>query len=177
MIGVGIGFIIAKQTVSKEEILIQEPKKFDPLNTTYTIDGQQITLINGMFEKEIASSTAKMIIKKWNEPVSGDINNDGINDASFILTQENGGSGIFYYIVSAINDNIKNESIGTNGILLGDRIAPQNVSIENGVILVNYADRKKDEPMVTKPSVGVSRYFVFDGKFLKEKTASTTNTK
>jgi hypothetical protein len=46
---------------------------------------------------------------------------------------------------------------GTNAIFLGDRIAPQSTVIEDGKIIVNYADRKPDEPFTIQPTVGVSK--------------------
>jgi hypothetical protein len=42
---------------------------------------------------------------------------------------------------------------------LGDRIAPQNISINNGLIVVNYAERKSGEPMSAQPSIGVTKTF------------------
>jgi len=54
---------------------------------------------------------------------------------------------------------------GTKAIYLGDRIAPQTTEFRNGEIIVNYADRRPDEPFSTIPSVGVSKYFkVVDGE-------------
>ena len=92
----------------------------------------------------------------------GDLTGNGAGDAAFLITQTGGGSGTFYYIVAAIKttDGYR----GTNGILLGDRIAPQSTEIKNGEIVVNYADRSAGEPMTAQPSVGVTRYFrVQDG--------------
>ena len=51
---------------------------------------------------------------------------------------------------------------------MGDRIAPHTTEWRNGEIVVNYADRKSDEPMTTKPSVGVSRYFRLENDTLIE---------
>ena len=176
IIGVGIGFIIAKQ-LPEEDFVISVGKNFNPLNATYIIENQSITLIDGLSDEEIfPGSSDKIKTMKWNEPVGGDLNGDGIVDAAFILTQNSGGSSTFYYIVVAINDKTSKRTIGTNAILLGDRIAPQNMSIENGVILVNYADRKEWEPMIEIPSVGISKYFVLDGTTLKEKIEKTEKT-
>jgi heat shock protein HslJ len=45
--------------------------------------------------------------------------------------------------------------IGSEAYLIGDRIAPQTTSIDqNGVIMVNYADRKPSEPYSVPPSEG-----------------------
>ena len=96
----------------------------------------------------------------------GDLNGDGLPDKAFIVTEDGGGSGTFFYIEAALEtaDGYKN----TNPIFLGDRIAPQGTEIKNGKITVNYADRKATDPMTTKPSVGVTRYFIVSGNKLEE---------
>jgi len=110
---------------------------------SYNIDNEEIK-ING-----------KDIIYFGNE-LKQDFNNDGLEDVAFLIVNNSSGSGIFYYVVAAINT--KNRYIGTNAILLGDRIAPQNINYINNEIVVNYADRKIDEPFSTPPSIGVSKY-------------------
>jgi hypothetical protein len=136
-------------------------------NISYQIEGQNITLKNGIAEVEIApGSASKSITKYFGNEISADFNQDGSKDIAFLITQDNGGSGTFYYIVAALKYGDK--YIGTNAILLGDRIAPQTTEFEAGEIIVNYADRKANEPMTTQPSVGVSRYFIVNGDKLVE---------
>ena len=121
-------------------------------NITYEIERQTVTL-----EKEI---------RYFGNDANGDLNGDGKEDIAFLLTQSPGGSGTFYYIAVALKtvDGHK----GTNAMFLGDRIAPQTTEIRNGEIIVNYADRKLDEPMTTAPSVGVSKYFkVVNNRLIK----------
>lgn len=50
----------------------------------------------------------------------------------------------------------------------GDRIAPQNPRISNGVIIADYADRQEGEPMTTSPSVGKSAYLTIRKGVLEE---------
>lgn len=134
-------------------------------NTTYTIEGQPVTLINGHAEAAAAPGSASKIVTDYfgNEAV-GDLNGDGVPDVAFILTQSGGGSGTFYFAVAALKTATGYQ--GTNGILLGDRIAPQTTEIAGGQLVVNYADRTVDEPMSTRPSVGVSRYLKVTGTTL-----------
>ena len=94
-----------------------------------------------------------------------DLNNDGLEDVVFLLTQETGGSGTFFYAVAALNTPAG--YVGSDGYLLGDRIAPQttNVSMNprhKNVIVVNYADRNPGEPMTERPSLGKSAYLKLD---------------
>lgn len=142
---------------------------FDPLNTTYYIDGQSVILVDGKSEVEAApGSASKTTTMIFGEPVMGDLSGDGNADAAIFLTQSSGGSGTFYYAAAAIRGMDGNMARGTNTIFLGDRIAPQNIEIKNGKMIANYADRDIREPMTASPSIGVSKYFVYDGTALKE---------
>ena len=145
-----------------------------PKNATYIIDGKPITLVNGISSVAAAPGSASSIVTQYfgNEAM-GDLNGDGIPDSAFILTQNSGGSGTFYYVVAALNGS--GGYTGTNGILLGDRIAPQTTQINNGRVIVNYADRKAGEAMAATPSIGVSKYFKVNGNQLIE-IANPNNT-
>lgn len=57
---------------------------------------------------------------------------------------------------------------GTNAVFLGDRIAPQSILIQNGQVVVNYADRKPGEPFTTAPSVGITKTLKVDNGMLAE---------
>ena len=139
----------------------------DYKNISYEIEGQNILLKNGIAETEIApGSASKSITRYFGNEVFADLNQDGLNDVAFLITEDNGGSGTFYYIVAAIKTF--DGYLGTNAILIGDRIAPQTIEFKDGKIIVNYADRKLDEPMTTQPSIGVSRYFKINGEKLEE---------
>jgi len=144
----------------------------DYKNATYLIDGEKITLQNGIFEKEVStSSLSKSITQYFGNEVKADFNNDKINDIAFLLTQNSDGTGTFYYVALALGT--KGGHIGENTILLGDRIAPQTTEFKDGMIIVNYADRKVGEPFVVMPSVGVSRYFKVVGEDLSEAKPDT----
>lgn len=134
--------------------------EINPLNATYIIDGKEITLRNGMAEAlDVAGSTTKSVTRVFGSPQKGDLDGDGIDDYAMLISQDGAGSGVFYYVAVGLTDEISGKILGTNSIFLGDRIAPQNISVSNGVILVNYSERRVGEPMTTQPSVGVSKYF------------------
>jgi hypothetical protein len=138
----------------------------DPKNAAYVIDGQQISLINGKSEISAApGSASKIVTSYFGNDVETDLNNDGRIDTAFILTQTTGGSGVFYYAVAALNT--EHGYRGSDGYLLGDRVAPQATTAspsltQKGVVVFNYADRAPGEPMTTKPSVGKSVYLKLD---------------
>ncbi|MFA6536052.1 MAG: hypothetical protein WC250_03750 [Candidatus Paceibacterota bacterium] len=140
-------------------------------NATYEIGNQKVTLVNGVAETESAPESAtKTTTRYFGNEIRHDLNDDGQEDVAFLLTQETGGSGTFYYFVAALNT--PNGYIGSQGFLLGDRIAPQSTVLEEGitavgtarknVIIVNYAIRKPDEPFTTSPSVGKSVWLKLD---------------
>lgn len=138
----------------------------DYKNAEYVIEGQHIKLINGEAESEAAPGSASTVVTKYfGDDLQTDLNGDGREDTVFLLTQNSGGSGTFYYVVAALNT--PQGYAGSDGYLLGDRIAPQTIEVspnpkQTGVIVVNYADREVGQPMTTPPSVGKSVYLKLD---------------
>lgn len=134
------------------------PVAFDPLNAKYIIENVPVTFVKGTS----LDNTATI----FGVPTMGDLNGDTLADAAFIITQKSSGSGTFFYVAAAINTSTG--AVGTNAILLGDRISPQNVEIQNKQIIANFADRNPGEPMTARPSVGVSKYFTVTGNTVSE---------
>jgi len=163
----GVGLYLASGLLHNPAapLAVPSPMSFDPLNATYMLSGSPMRLVNGRAEATTPGSASTTTISVFGEPVSGDLNGDGQADAALILTQTSGGSGTFYYAAAAISTSTGAQ--GTNAVLLGDRIAPQNIEIKNGEVIANYAERNSGEPMTTAPSVGVSKYLVWDGSTLK----------
>jgi hypothetical protein len=142
------------------------------LNASYLLGKESITLANGVFEKPVAPGSAAVNkTQVWEQPVVGDLNADGKEDAAVALINSPGGSGTFYYIAAAIKDVDTKKLKGTNTVLLGDRIQLSNVSIENGIITVAYIARKPGEAMTAAPSVAVSKKFKVENGSLKEITS------
>ena len=142
----------------------------DPRNATYTIEGEPVTLVDGVAEKELApGSASKQVTSYFGNEVEIDLNSDGLVDSAFLLVQDNGGSGTFYYVAAAVNG--KDGYTGTNAILLGDRIAPQNTFIDPdnpAQFIVSYGEIPAGEPMSSKPTQMVSRTFKLEDGMLVE---------
>ncbi|OGN20059.1 MAG: hypothetical protein A3I32_01000 [Candidatus Yanofskybacteria bacterium RIFCSPLOWO2_02_FULL_45_10] len=139
----------------------------DPKNIAYEIEGESIPLKDGSYETEAAPDSVEIVTTEYfGNDVTGDFNNDGTQDAAFILTQGGGGTGVFYYLVVALKT--ADGYVGTNGLAFGDRVAPQSTEWRNDEIILNYADRKPDETFSVDPSVGVSKYFQVQGRQLVE---------
>src|SRR3954464_3031069 len=81
-------------------------------NATYTVDDQPVTLVNGVSDVEAAPGSATHVVTQYfGNEASGDLNGDGIADMAFIITQNGGGTGTFYYAVAALST--KNGIMGT----------------------------------------------------------------
>ena len=167
-----IGCVISFGGAKTHDARIVGATATDPLNATYIVESQEIRLIDGRCETESApGSASKTITSVFDKPVYGNIDGGGGVDAALILTYDPGGSGTFYYVAAALDVN--GIILGTRAILLGDRVAPKNISVRNGVIVANYANRTLGEPMAVPPSVGASKYLVLDRNMLKEITPLT----
>ena len=142
----------------------------DSQNATYMIEGEAVTLVNGVAEKQLApGSASKQVTSYFGNEVAIDLNSDGLMDSAFLFTQDSGGSGTFYYVAAAVNG--KEGYTGTNAILLGDRIAPQSTFIdpENPAqFIVSYGEIPAGEPMSSEPTHMVSRTFkLVDGRLVE----------
>jgi len=138
-----------------------EEIKLDARNTSYLIDGKKIALVNGHSETEIfPGSASKNITDVFSADTKGDFDRDGVEDTAVLLTQNNGGSGTFFYIA------VFNGKKGSNAILLNDRISPQTIEFQEGKIIVNYADRFPWDNFSVQPSLGKSKYLQFAGETL-----------
>jgi hypothetical protein len=139
----------------------------DYKDATYTVEGKPVTLVDGVAEAETAPGSASRTVTRYlgNEAV-GDLNGDGMDDVVFLLTQDGGGSGLFYYLVVA--QNSEEGYVGTNAMLLGDRIGPKSVSLEDGVIVVSFLERNPGDSFAVPPTLDVSRHFkLADGKLVE----------
>ena len=158
-----VGFFVSNSYIYTEK---QGDSVADYKNIAYEINGENVQLVDGVAEIEIVPGSASKIVTRYfgNELLT-DLNGDGREDVVFLVTQETGGSGTMFYVVSALH--IDGGYMGSDGYLLGDRVAPQNIEVSPNprhanVIVANYADREIGAPMTTQPSVGKSAYLKLD---------------
>lgn len=136
------------------------------MKASYVIEGERVQLQDGAATIEVSpGSVARIETRYFGNEIRADLNGDGREDMAFIITQNRGGSGTFFYAVAALNT--PEGFVGSDGYLLGDRIAPQSTNISTNprhvnVVVFNYADRAPGEPMTTEPSVGKSVYLKID---------------
>jgi heat shock protein HslJ len=124
----------------------------DHKNAEYVLAGQRIKLDDGVSEIEAApGSASKIRTRYFGNEARHDLNADGKDDVVFVLTHETGGSGVFFYVVAALAT--EQGFVGSEGVLLGDRIAPQTTQIgTDRIVTVSYADRAPGEGFAVPPS-------------------------
>lgn len=160
-----VAYFLSEYGGKKENSNIDKIAVADYKDATYVIDGEKVTLTDGVSEEAVPESMAKVVTKYFGNELRTDLNDDGREDIVFLITQEFGGSGTFFYAVSALNT--EHGHIGSDGYLLGDRIAPQTTNLSENpkhknVVVVNFADRYPGEPMTARPSLGKSAYLKLD---------------
>lgn len=119
--------------------------------------------LNRAVDVEISRLASDGELKYFGNEVEGDFNKDGFDDMVFLSTAQPGGSGTFFYLLAALGSE-KGKFL-SEPVFLGDRIAPQSSEYIDGKIIINYAERQKDESFADTPSIGVSRYFTVNDNF------------
>ncbi|HEY4493706.1 MAG TPA: hypothetical protein VJB98_03750 [Candidatus Paceibacterota bacterium] len=121
-------------------------------------DTENGSLDRVVYEVEGGTTTG---VETFGEPVFGDLDGDGeLSDAAVWLTYDGGGSGTFFYAAFALKDS--GGYVASKALFLGDRIAPQNIEIQDGLAVYNYAVREEGEPMTAQPSVAKSTWVKLD---------------
>lgn len=152
-------FFVFNSYIHKETQIIAVS---DYKDGAYLIEGQRVKLENGVAITEATpGSASKIITRYFGNELKTDLNGDGREDVAFLLTQERGGSGTFFYAVAALNTD--KGYVGSDGYFLGDRIAPQSTNESQNprhryVVVFNYAVRPSGVPMTAQASLGKSVY-------------------
>lgn len=133
---------------------------------TYTISGMKFTLKNGLSEIANVGMATKTTTRYFGNDSTGDVNNDGRADRAFLITQELGGTGTFYYLVALLDT--PSGKVGTQAFFIGDRIVPQKISIgSKGVVSVNYLDRAEGQSFTDPAAVEKSLSLELDRATLR----------
>lgn len=139
-------------------------------DATYSLDGREITLLNGVAVEGAALALAPTLVAEYLDDgdIKSDFNNDGLKDVAFFFTQtgDGGGSNTFYYVTVALKTAGGYQ--GVNAVLLGNNIAQQKMSWREGEIVVSYLTRAFGESLTAKPSVKITKYLKLSGLNLVE---------
>lgn len=132
----------------------------DYKKATYLLEGKYVSVIDTQ-TPETPRTASEISTYYFGNDVRHDIDDDGTEDIVFLVQRFYADGQILYYVVAALSRG--GGYVGTEGYLLGDRIAPQTTEIRNDhMIVVNYAERAQGEPISVEPSHGVSRMLKLD---------------
>jgi len=143
---------VSARVMSAREAAVSDVARPDPVNATYDIEGQSVTLVNGVAEGPPVApdSATRERTVLLGSPVYGDLDGDGDEDAAVLLARELGGSGTFVYF-AAVTQEAQGQQ-GSNAFLLGDRVGSPKVRIEQGAVHVNFLGRPEDASFADPPS-------------------------
>ncbi len=96
------------------------------------------------------------------DELSADVDADGDIDKVFVASEDSMGSGTFFYVVGNIRE--RREYTVSEPLFVGDRIVPQAISYDNGVVTVRYLDRAIDEPFSAPPTIEKNIKLVFNSQ-------------
>lgn len=132
------------------------------LDAAYVIDGQRIVLVDGISDVPLLPGAASRAVTRFfGNELRHDLDGDGVADVIFFLTRETGGSGVYFYVVAALATPLG--PVGSHGLLLGDRIAPQSIQGgPPGRVMVHYAERAVGQSFAAPPAVGRTLWLQFD---------------
>ena len=140
----------------------------DPSNATFTIDDELVTLSAGRNERAITPESSlteeTILLDKF---AYGDINADGKEDTLLLLARYGGGSGTFIYLAAFVSGPVTYR--GSNAVFIGDRIAPQSISLNGAIVTVEYLDRGPDDAFAVEPTILTTKQFIYRNGELAEK--------
>lgn len=134
--------------------LTEAAQRPDCQDSSFMIEGVPVKLVSGYSEMDAApGSSQKVFTRLIGEAATTDLNSDGEPDCAFLLAQETGGSGFFYYLAASLWSSEGYQ--GINAVFIGDRIIPLSIAAEDGAINIHYLERKPDEPFTNQPTIEI----------------------
>ena len=153
-------YVVGALVIAVVFFFISGPRKSAP-DTLVVIDYKTASyMISG---KSVKLSDSDMAY--FGNETRADINSDGREDIVFLASRR-AGESIWYFVFAALDT--ESGYVGSQGLLLGDRIAPQTTNVDaKNLVVVNYAVRGPGENSATNPSVGKSIWLKFDQKTMQ----------
>jgi hypothetical protein len=108
---------------------------------------EPVSLADGLYEGEpfVEGGASKPTVTLTPFIAFGDLDGDGMDDAAVLLVENSGGSGVFVYLAAVSNREGGPENVATT--LLGDRVSPNSIAIEDGEAVLEVASHAEDDPM------------------------------
>ncbi len=116
-------------------------------------------LTDGIYREKFNPDSPTVIVIRSDLIAMGDLDGDGVADATVLLISNPGQSGTFYDLAAVINYTGIPKHIDTAH--LGDRVKVKSISIESGKIRVEMLAHGPKDPMCC-PTVEVTRTYKLD---------------
>jgi hypothetical protein len=127
---------------------------------------------SGLYEEAIPISAGKNVVRLGTHAAYGDLDGDGVVDATVTLVAIPGGSGIFTYLAAVLDEHGAAKPLAS--VLLGDRISVTSITVAGGTVHAAWLDRAPGEPMSAVPRTPMRKAFaVRDGKLVAIVDAAT----
>jgi len=94
----------------------------------------------------------------------GDLNQDGIADAAFTLSEDTGGSGNFVSLIVVFSQDGSYQQ--APGVMIDDRPVIDSVTVENGKVQVSGLVHAPNDPMVNPTTRMQAEYTLFGGEMV-----------
>ncbi len=95
----------------------------------------------------------------------GDLNADGVEDASVILSTQNGGSGHLIELAVVFYQNGKPYNVATS--YLGDRVVVESGKVENGIIVLNMRVHGPNDGLCCPSQFATWKFIIKEGQLIK----------
>lgn len=147
--------------VNTDEQNSDEVSMLTPAFATYSIEGTQFTLHNGVAtRRHVLNSAISEKVALQDVTAVADFDKDGRDDTVVAVTYEPGGTGTFSYVAVAFKD--EDTYVTSNTIFLGDRIIISGFDATSQGFNVRYLDRRADQDFTMPPTVPKVARFVVD---------------
>lgn len=144
-----LGFLVdpgAGQPPARGEVAPPiSPEQLESLTFNLGVVGEPVTLVNGQYYLPFVESLGTGVLVALSEMrASGDLDNDGDEDAAVLLLADDGGDSMFIYLGVIVNDNGTPRPV--DAYELGDRVTVDNLQIDSGQIMVRMTTHAPDDP-------------------------------
>ncbi len=127
------------------------------------------TLVDGAFSGVVDSTELNAVVQPG--IAYGDLNNDGIEEAAFVLAENSGGSGVFNSLLAVYSD--AGQYTQAQGVIIDDRPVIDSVSIEDGVVKVQALVHAPNDAMVNPTTRMSAEYSLWGSKLVQTRLSST----
>ena len=128
----------------------------------YTASGEY-TMVDGGYDEDTGAPLGPLFIVLTADPVFGDLDGDGVDDAVFITVTNTGGTGRFHDVIAVLNDG--GSPAPTAPVDIGDRTRIDELRIVDGTIEIDAVIHGPEDGGCC-PSVPATLRFVVDGASL-----------